>query len=293
VLPPVVEEAIQGIASDRTSGASRLARLAAETMGLLVMEAKGRPDPASLTEAAGRLSDAQPTMSIVHNVAHLYARLIREGHDPRAVLAEIQADLDSAKERIARTFLKIAPEHATVVTLSHSENVLEALRTAHARGRVDRVVVLESRPLFEGRTLAASLAEGGISTTIVADAAGPSYMAEATYALLGADAVLRDSSFANKIGSYAIALAATHHGKPTYVACETLKFDARHDASTWPGSAARGPEEVWPDAPKGVEVVNRYFELVPGRLITTFVTDRGTYAPDILRTMLARPTTKA
>ena len=293
MLPPVVEEAIQEIASDRTSGASKLARLAAETMGLLVMETKGHPDLSSLTEAATRISDAQPAMSIVHNVAHLFVRLVQEGHDPRAVLAEIRTDLDSARERIARTFLKVAPERATIVTLSHSENVLESLRIAHSRDRVDRVVVLESRPQLEGRTLAAALADAGIRTTIVPDAAGPSFMAEATYALVGADAVLRDSAFVNKIGTYALALAATHHGKPTYVACESMKFDARYDASTWPGAGVRSPEEVWPNAPEGVDVLNRYFELTPGRLITTFVTERGTYAPDIVRTMLSRPTAKS
>ncbi len=293
VLPPAVEEAIEGIASDRTSGASRLARLALETMGLLATEAKGRPDATSLAEAAARISEAQPAMAIVHNVAHLFARLVKEGHSPAAVLAEIRADLESARERIARTFLKIAPERATIVTLSHSENVLEALRVAHARGRVKRVYVQESRPQLEGRTLAAALADAGMPTTLVPDAGGSSLLAEATCALIGADAVLQDAAVVNKIGSYALALAATYHGKPTYVACETMKFDARYDAASWPGTDARDPNEVWDARPKNVEVLNRYFELTPGRLITTFVTERGTYAPDIVRTLLLQANVKS
>src|SRR6266508_6240272 len=138
MLPPSVEEAVQGIAEDRTSGASKLARLALEVMGLAIMEAKGRPDPKDLAEAARRISDAQPAMSIVHNVAHLVAQLVAEGQEPKAVLETTRRELDAAREKIARTFLKVAPDRGAVVTLSYSENVLETLRTAHGKGRVDR-----------------------------------------------------------------------------------------------------------------------------------------------------------
>src|SRR5206468_9458620 len=93
------------------------------------------------------ISEAQPAMAIVHNVAHLVARLVSEGLDPKAVLLEIRSELDRARERIARTFLKVVPPHATIVTLSYSDNVLEAIKVAHGRGHVNRVYVLESGPL--------------------------------------------------------------------------------------------------------------------------------------------------
>src|SRR5437879_8297236 len=118
MLPEPVEEAIHAIADDRTSGASRLARIALDTMGLAIMEAKGRPEPKALTEVARRISAAQPAMAIVHNVAHLVARLVSEGQDPKAVLEATRAELDGARSRIARTFLKIAPPRGIVVTLS-------------------------------------------------------------------------------------------------------------------------------------------------------------------------------
>jgi translation initiation factor 2B subunit (eIF-2B alpha/beta/delta family) len=55
-----------------------------------------------------------------------------------------------------------------------------------------------------------------------------------------------------------------------FVACETLKFDARFDVASWP-------------APR----TGNLFDLTPGPLVTTVVTERGTYAPEIIRTMLA------
>ena len=271
MLPEPVEEAIHAIADDRRSGASKLARIALDTMELAIMEAKGRPDPKALTEVARRISAAQPAMAIVHNVVHLVARLVSEGQDPKAVIEVTRAELDGARSRIARTFLKIAPPRGIVVTLSSSETVLEALKLANARGLIVRVDALESAPGFEGRTFAASLTDAGIPVTVVPDPEGPVRLATASYALVGADSVLRDGSVVNKIGTQALALAAKDHEKPFYVACETLKFDARYDSTSSPHR---------PDT-------DRLFDVTPAELVTMVVTERGTYTPDVIRTMLA------
>jgi translation initiation factor eIF-2B subunit delta len=267
---PVVDDAIEGIAADRTSSASRLARVALETMALAVLEGAGK-DPAGLTGIARRISEAQPAMAIVHNVVHMYANLVAEGHEPMAVLRELHAELETARERIGKTFLKIAPDRATVVTLSYSESVRACLVAAHAKRRVAQVLVMEAAPVFEGRTMAKVLADDGVPATVIPDDAGVPRVAEATYVLTGADSVLRDGSIVNKRGTQPLAEAATKHDRPMYVACETLKFDARFDAASWPGSRT-----------------GNLFDLTPGHLITTVVTERGTYGPDIIRTMLAQ-----
>src|SRR5437899_8928207 len=172
MLPAPVEEAIRGIAEDRTSGASKLARLAVDTMGLAIVDAKGRPDPKELTEVAKRVSEAQPAMAIVHNVAHLVARLVSEGLDPKAVLLEIRTELDRARVRIARTFPKVVPPHATIVTLSYSYTVIEAIKVARGRRHVNRVYVLESGRLYEALTMANALSDAGAPASAVTDSDG-------------------------------------------------------------------------------------------------------------------------
>ncbi len=288
MLPPAVEDAIGTIAEDHTSGASRIARVALETMVLLVVDAKGRPKAEDLDEAARRISEAQPAMAVVHNVVHMFTQLVAEGLEPMGVRQQLLAELETAKERVARTYLKIAPEDAVVVTTSFSDNVLATLQLLHEKRRVSHVFVLEARPLLEGRFLVIALQEAGVGASLVPDALGPSLVPQATGVLVGADSVLRDGSVVNKIGSYGLALAAKAHGKPFHVACETLKFDARHDGSTWPGSPAMNPREVWENPPERIEVVNRYFEVVPAPLVTAIVTERGSYAPDLVKTMLAQ-----
>src|SRR5881409_864272 len=262
MLPAPVEEAIRGIAEDRTSGASNLARLAVDAMGLAIVDAKGRPDPKELAEVARRISEAQPAMAIVHNVAHLVARLISEGLDPRSVLVEVRTELDRARERIARTFLKVVPPHATIVTLSYSDNVLEAIKMAHGRGHVNRAYVLESGPLFEGRTMANALSDAGVPASAVPDSEGPSLLARVSCALVGADSVLRDGAVVNKVGTHTLARAAADRKKPCYVACESLKFDARYDTTSWPGPTSRDASNP-ANADGRIPAAYSAFEVIP------------------------------
>jgi translation initiation factor 2B subunit (eIF-2B alpha/beta/delta family) len=107
----------------------------------------------------------------------------------------------------------------------------------------------------------------------VPDSEGASLMARASCALVGADSVLRDGAVVNKVGTHSLARAAVDRKKPFYVACETLKFDARYDAATWPGLR--------------IATMSSTFEVTPPELITTTVTERGTYTPEIVRTMLS------
>jgi translation initiation factor eIF-2B subunit delta len=45
-------------------------------------------------------------------------------------------------------------------------------------------------------------------------------------------------------------------------------------------------QEVWPDAPPGVSIRNRYFETIPLELFTGIISEHGMHAPAALRTHL-------
>src|SRR5207244_10451980 len=74
------------------------------------------------------------------------------------------------------SFLKVVPPHATIVTLSYSDNVLEAIKMAHGRGHVNRVYVLESGPVFEGRTMANALSDAGRSEEHTSELQSPDHL---------------------------------------------------------------------------------------------------------------------
>lgn len=125
--------------------------------------------------------------------------------------------------------------------------------------------------------MAAELEAAGISTTLVADALGPSLVRECDAVLSGADSVLRDGALVNKIGTYPLALAAKAAGKPFRVACEALKIDARWTAETVVPPALRPSEELEP--PPEVRARNVYFDLTPSDLVTHYIMDDGVHEP--------------
>src|SRR5438093_171488 len=145
------------------------------------------------------------------------------------------------------------------------------------------------REVAEDRTSGASkLArpDAYIRAPVVPDAEGASVLARASCALVGADSVLRDAAVVNKVGTHGLARAAADRKKPFYVACETLKFDARYDVTSWPGLLSRdasGP----PKADEGTSATYHDFEITPAHLVTMLITERGSYTPEVVRTMLS------
>ncbi|HYS71899.1 MAG TPA: hypothetical protein VEM95_05710 [Thermoplasmata archaeon] len=274
MLPPDVEAQVAAIAADNVSGASELAARAVDAFEAFTTAKRGEDD---LRELAARLAAAQPSMAAVRNVAHLCAQLLIEGQEPSLTFQEVRRELAGAPEKIGRNGLKVILGRPTVVTLSRSAAVLALLKLLHGRNRLAAVYVLESRPQFEGRRTAEELAAVDIPVTLVADALGPSLVRTADVVVAGADSVLRDGALVNKIGTYALALAAKAAGKPFYGACEVLKIDAAHSSESFPAPAARPGNELEP--PPKVDAINVYFEVTPPELVTSYITDKGVYQP--------------
>lgn len=286
--------AIEALRADRRHGASALARQVATAVARWAVEAQAASRQeflASLRTAATRLAGARPSMPALAQVAGLLVEAAGEAppyEDINALRRRVEEAARqvvegwaAAADRIAGHAGAVLP--ATVLTHSYSASVAAALR---ARKPV-RVVLCESRPLFEGRATARELAAAGIAVTLVTDAQGPLFLSEVEAVLVGADGVLADGSAVNKVGTYPLALAARDRGRPFYVACESMKISARED---WGEAEAEegDPAEVLPDPIDGVSVRNVYFELTPARLVTALITDEGVYRPDEVAPLVER-----
>ena len=167
-------------------------------------------------------------------------------------------------------------DNAVVLTHSRSSTVLRALLKARREGKRLTVVVTESRPLLEGRTLAEELAREGVVVTLIADAAAALALQRVDLVLLGGDKVT-PLSLVNKIGTRMISLAAQERGVPVYGLCDSSKF-INIDARTFFNDEQRSADELWPAAPKGIAVMNRYFEPTPLGCFTKIITEEGPLA---------------
>lgn len=287
-----LDAVIRELERDRTSGASALSRRLAQKLADFVQEAAAT-EPSELLEqlrqAALTLAAARPSMRALANTAGLIVAAAAE--PPPADLPalrqrvlqavdDVLKNWDAASESIASHALNLLPD--SVLTYSYSSTVLAALK----RRRPATIVVCESRPLYEGRKLAAELSATGLHPTVITDAQAGYFISSVRAVLVGADAVLADGSLVNKVGTTLIALAARRHGIPFYVACESLKVCVEVGES-FP-SEEKEPEEVWSDAPATVTVRNVYFERTPADLVSAIITEQGVFRPDGLDPLVER-----
>jgi translation initiation factor eIF-2B subunit delta len=272
-IPEDCAERLNEIRKDRASGAARLAVRAAT---LLVENAES---PEDIPDIAQALVEAQPAMAPIYN---LVRRVLASG-DVKAACTGFLEEMEQSATRVAEIAAALIEDGMTVMTHSFSSTVLAAFREAHQNGRSFKVICPESRPVCEGIALAASLGMGGISASVITDAAAYRLLPTVQQVWAGADAIsLRGVS--NKTGTALIALAARELGVPFYVLCSSDKFLPA--SYTPPPEAPKNPSEILDRDLPQVTAINYYFDLTPLSCVTAIVTENGILTPDELKGML-------
>ena len=197
--------------------------------------------------------------------------------------------------KIGEHGLTIIPDGANVLTHCNTGalatggigTALAPIYLAHEQGRRVHVYVDETRPLLQGSRLTAwELQHAGIPCTLITDGAAASLMRQTKIDLIlvGADRICANGDFANKIGTYGLAVLARHHGVPFYCAAPWSTVDASLADGDLIPIEQRAAAEVTvmagrPIAPDGVAALNPAFDVTPARYVTGFVTDRGIVQP--------------
>ena len=97
---------------------------------------------------------------------------------------------------------------------------LGVIRSAVEQGKQIHVYADETRPFLQGARLTAwELMADGIPTTVICDNMAASLMraGKIQAVVVGADRIAANGDFANKIGTYNVAILAKEHGIPFYV----------------------------------------------------------------------------
>lgn len=285
-----VEKLMRSIAADRYHGAEWLSNAALGTMIATALNASVETAD-ELREAlrgyATRISESRPSMTPITNKLGMFYSRLPEGvplNELRAAATRSASTMiresRKGRSRIVENARSVLGEPGTVFTVSDSSTVADVVLGVGAK----KVVVTESRPQMEGRNLAERLAGVGVNVLLVVDAAAAVFMESADVAVVGADSVLYDGGFVNKVGTRPAALAARDQGVPFYVVCSTSKFNVLNYLGRGVELEEKDPAEV--AEIEGVDVRNPYFEVVPGRLVTGMITEMGVMEPlDIRRRM--------
>jgi methylthioribose-1-phosphate isomerase len=99
----------------------------------------------------------------------------------------------------------------------------------------------------------------------------------------GADRIAANGDTANKIGTYALAVLAHHHGIPLYVVAPTSSVDLRTPTGAVIPIEERDPAEV----SERFAARNPAFDVTPARLIAAIVTEHGVHRPPFVETLAA------
>ena len=164
---------------------------------------------------------------------------------------------------------------------------LGVVRSAHREGKVALVWVDETRPVMQGSRLTAwECVHEGIPHRLIADVAAASVMARGDVDLVvtGADRIAANGDTANKIGTYALAVLARHHGVPFYVAAPFSTIDPSLASGAVIPIEERDGAEVrrvagHATAPAGSPVYNPAFDVTPAELIAGIITEKGIIRP--------------
>jgi methylthioribose-1-phosphate isomerase len=237
----------------------------------------------NLETAVATLASARPTAV---NLAWALDEISRWDGDPAERARQIHAeevDRCRAMSRHAAGLLQPctrALTHCNAGGLATGGygTAVGALRTAWEEGLLEHVLVDETRPLLQGSRLTAwELEEAGIPHTVIADSAAGLMMArgEVDAVLTGADRIAANGDTANKIGTYTLAVLASHHGIPFYVVAPSSTVDLATPTGAEIPIEERAGEEVTPR----FAARNPAFDVTPAGLISAIVTEHGVHRP--------------
>jgi methylthioribose-1-phosphate isomerase len=259
------------------------------------------PGSGALMAAAARLREARPTaVNLAWAVDRVLAAALAAPPAERHVAARAEAESIHASEDAASA--AIAVQGAGLLAgrrriLTHCNTgalacggtgsaLAIAIELAHRDPGVS-VLACETRPLLQGARLTIwELQRAGIPHELLVDGAAAGLMrrGEVDAVIVGCDRVAANGDVANKVGTYAHALAAQAAGIPFVVAGPTSTIDTAISSGDEIVIEEREADEVRHAGGAlltgaATPCRNPAFDVTPAELVTALVTERGIASP--------------
>ncbi len=257
-------------------------------------------DKPAFLDAAERVKAARPTaVNLMNNIASLL-QVAAQDNWRQAVINEA--------ERLYREDVelcdKMAAHGAELVNkgdriLTHCNTgglatvgvgtALGVIAKSASLGKQVSVWVDETRPLLQGGRLTAwECAKLGIPYQLICDNMAAMLMQQGKVdkIFVGSDRIATNGDFANKIGTYSLAVLAQYHKVPFYVVApqttvdpecasgQHIPIEMRHDDEVKGVNTSQG-RVCW--APEDAETFNPAFDVTPAELVSGWVLDTGVY----------------
>lgn len=179
-----------------------------------------------------------------------------------------------------------------LLTYGHSTVVEMILVQAHELGKQFRVVVIDSRPKLEGKTLLRKLVMKGLKCTYTHVNAISYIMHEVTRVFLGASAVLSNGTVYSRVGAACVSMVAHSFRVPVLICCEAYKFHERVLIDSICSNELGDPDAIsnvhgrenlnhlqnWSDQ-ENLQLLNLVYDATPSDYVSIIVTEHGMIPP--------------
>ena len=202
----------------------------------------------------------------------------------------IRERITVADQVIATTAVNKIQDGDVVLTFAKSNVIQQTLIEAHRQGIKFRVIVVDSRPLFEGKNLARALVDEGLEVQYSFTHAIAHFMKDATKVFLGAHSMLSNGRLYSRIGTAIVAMMAKEADVPVIVCCESIKFtdkvalDSIVTNEIVPADALTMKQDKhsslngWKDLPN-LQLLDLMYDVTPAEYITMVITEYGSLPP--------------
>ncbi|KAF2826035.1 nagb/rpia/CoA transferase-like protein [Ophiobolus disseminans] len=151
----------------------------------------------------------------------------------------------SAADKLIRDLAarKIEPGDV-ILTYAASSIVEQTLIQAHKAGTPFSVIVVDSKPLFEGKQLARKLANVGISVRYYLITGSSHAVKDATKVFFGAHAMMSNGRLYSRVGTALVSMLAHAQSLPVIVLCQSVKFTEKVALDSIVGNEVAPAEEL-------------------------------------------------
>lgn len=277
----------------------------------LAQLAESGASEAQFLRAAAELRDSRPTAVNLMAAIDRMTELGLRGYHQEVIVQMAELIFDEDVElcsQMAKNGMAVISDGDSVLTHCNTGGLatvgvgtaLGVIRAAFESGKRIHVYVDETRPLLQGGRLTTwELDQLGIPYTLICDNMAASLMAAGKIqkAIVGSDRIAANGDFANKVGTYGVAVLCHHHQIPFYVAAPYTTVDAHCPTGREIPIEERSAAEVrgvmgsfgavqW--APGECEVFNPSFDVTPAQLVTGWILDCGLYGQREIKSGILR-----
>jgi len=283
------EKIVEDIKTLKIQGAQRIAKAACEALNDHTQNSQAKTKE-ELTEqiiqAKKILFQTRPTEPFLrNNLNYLFYNLNGENvkelkNNLDTNTKQLLKNLEKDEKNIAAIGARKIKNDMIIFTHCHSNTVIDILKEAWNQGKKFTVHNTETRPRFQGRKTAEELAKHGIPVEFYVDSGARLALKKADMMLIGADAITTEGIIINKIGSEMFAEIAHKINIPAYSCTHSWKFDPLTVFGYEEEIEKRKDEEIWENAPKGININNYAFERVNPELVAGIISEIGIFKPE-------------